>query len=72
MVAVVAVILLGAAFATGYGLSPEEEVRSVPQERPEKWQPKSHEEMLRACGVVCGERNVKEYNAIRGKCTCKD
>lgn len=69
---VAAILVFGIAFAVGYNSTPDKDVPVVRVERPDKWQPKDHEEMLRACGIVCGDRNVKEYNAIHGKCTCKE
>ena len=64
---VLGIIVLTFAFTAGYKVSEPKQTT----ERPEKWKPQDHDEMLRACGIVCGEDNVKSYNSIYGKCECK-
>lgn len=66
--AVIGIIVLTFAYSIGYQ---HNEPNKRTAERPEKWEPQNHDEMLRACGIVCGEYRVKSYNSIYGKCECK-
>lgn len=38
---------------------------------PDKWKPADHNEMLRQCGLMCGEGNLKKYNINYGSCECR-
>ena len=43
----------------------------TPEHRtPMEWKPRQHIQLLKMCGLVCGERSIHSYNAAYGKCEC--
>ena len=39
---------------------------------PSGWQAIRHQELLRECGLMCGERRLATYDSVYGKCTCEE
>ena len=41
------------------------------ERRPDVWQPREQIDMIRACGLSCGENRLGSYSSLYGKCSCK-
>ncbi len=74
----IAELILGAFLAFGMGTyvgqehtKKELEKREPEKRQPDVWPPVSHKELLKTCGIMCGEGNFKSYNSVYGKCICQ-
>ena len=74
-------ILLATIVAFGFGswagkkqgIEETEQKRIIlPARAPDVWPPVDHQKLLKTCGIMCGEGNLRGYNAIYGKCECKE
>ena len=61
------------AFAAGsyIGQKKGKQQASTEKRQPDVWQPSEHKTLLKQCGMMCGENNLKSYSVTWGKCECK-
>ena len=62
------------AFGAGAYLTQVKHTKSVVEVtvEPELWPADKHGDLLKVCARGCGENNMRSYDAIAGKCECKN